>query len=64
MGSSVSEGGKVGEQKYQAKGTEGELWSQAAWVLTQISSLLAVAPLGKFLEVPVSAPLTVKCWTQ
>ena len=53
MGSSVSEGGKVGEQKkYQAKGTECELWGQAAWVLTQISSLLAVAPLGKFLEVP------------
>lgn len=49
----MSEGGKVGEQKkYQAKGTECELWGQAAWVLTQISSLLAVVPLGKFLEVP------------
>ena len=49
----MSEGGKVGDQKkYQEKGTECELWGQAAWVLTQISSLLAVVPLGKFLEVP------------
>ena len=51
----MSEGRKVGEQKkHQARGEESELWSQAAWVLTQIYSLVAVAPLGKFLEDPMS----------
>ena len=52
MGSSVSEGGKVGEQKkYQAKGTECELWGQAAWV--QILALMSWVTLGRGLSLSV-----------